>query len=79
VDAAEVVVSHVKAHGRRRKPNAVQQDRKLRERLAVAYADPSIDINIQIGNLQALVTWVKEGRTPPGVKPVLTVVENKAG
>jgi hypothetical protein len=63
---------------KRRRPNAAQQDRKLRERLAVAYADPSIEINIQIGNLQALVTWVKEGRMPPGVKPVLTVVENKA-
>jgi hypothetical protein len=64
---------------RRRKPNAAQQDRKLRERLAVAYADPSIEITIQIGNLEKLVQWVKEGRLPAGVKPDLRVVENAAG
>ena len=64
---------------KRRKPSSAQQDRRLRERLAVVYADPNIDVDIQLANLEKLVRWVKEGKMPAGVKPELRVVENKAG
>lgn len=62
---------------KRRKPTPAEQDRKLRERIALVYADPQLDVEIMLGNLDKLVTWVKTGRKP-GDKPDLRVVGSNA-
>lgn len=67
-----------KSPARKRKLSAPQQDRRLRERIALAYADPNIEITIQIANLEKLLRWIKDGTPPPGTKPDLRVVEGKA-
>jgi hypothetical protein len=62
---------------KRRRLSAAQQDRRLRERIAVAYANAEIASDVHLQNLERIVTWIKTGHKP-GDKPVLTVVENRA-
>lgn len=62
---------------KRRKPSLAEQDRRLRERVALAYANAELNPDITLANLEKIVTWIKTGRKP-GDKPELRVVENKA-
>jgi hypothetical protein len=66
---------------KKRPPPLRSQDRKLREVVAIAYADPSIASELHIKNLSLIVAWIKTGELPAG--PVrrgeLHAVENKAG
>lgn len=64
---------------KRRPPLRQVKREKLRELLAVAYADPNICSEVHIANLAAICAWVETGALPPGVKPMFRVVENKAG
>jgi hypothetical protein len=63
-----------KAPKKRRPPNA---DRKLRELIAISYADPEADMEIHLANLEKVVEWVRSGRRVG--KPNLQVVDSKAG
>jgi hypothetical protein len=63
---------------KKRRPSAQTQDRKLRELVAVAYADAQIEPKVHLQNLEMIVAWVKTGRKP-GDKPDLRVVDNQVG
>jgi hypothetical protein len=71
-----------KPQHKKRRPPLHQSDRKLRERLALAYAYPeTTPANGHIENLGRLFDWIKSGDLPAGEarRATLKAVEsNKA-
>jgi hypothetical protein len=65
---------------KKRRPPLRSNDRKLRELVAIAYADPTIGADAHIENLHKLVAWIKTGHTPTGIEHKFTprLVEGKA-
>lgn len=57
-----------------KKPRPVS-DRKLRELVALAYADPTLGADTHIENMHKIVAWIKTGEAPKGTeKPKLKLV-----
>lgn len=57
----------------RRAPSKASQEKRLRERIAMVYADPSIDPKSNIEGMQSIFHWINTGRVPG--KPELKLVK----